>query len=73
MKIHGQWSDGEAMHLEEGQRWTDILNGEPDIVIVSATEEETKFKTGDYEVESQETRGSDGFIDFLETCGYELK
>lgn len=72
MRIQGNWSDSQEMFLEEGQVWEDKLNGEPDIFIVSVTEETTAFRTGVGDIEFQQTRGSDGFIDYLETCGYEL-
>ena len=70
----GEMSDGSPITIAVGQTWEAETEGVLTIVDITPTQVELRF---DFyppgETQFHELGGSDGFIDYLETCGYTLK
>lgn len=69
--LNCEWSDGTKFILFESQIWEDKVNGDYTIEILKIDEEYVTIKfleTG--ACHEHELGGSDGFVDFLETCCY---
>lgn len=70
----GQLSDGSPITIAVGQTWEGETEGVLTIVDITPTEVELRFDHYEPgETQFHEIGGSNGFIDYLETCGYKLK
>lgn len=71
--VNGAWSDGTPMYLEIAQVWEDLKNGEPDITIMAFMDNDTVEILNGSAADVRTIHGTDGFIDYLESCCYTLR
>ena len=77
MKV--KWSDGEKFDLNPGQVWISPENGEDDVVIDELKGGKVYWHSPRHNPHENPKamwnfiNGTDGFLDFLESCRYRLK
>ena len=74
MKV--KWSDGKKFVIDVGQVWISPESGESDVIIDELTMRDKVYWHNPHEPPKtmcQFIHGTDGFLDFLESCCYRLK